>query len=165
MLRPVPLALAFLLLVLLMAQPAHAASPTGWEFGRAAAVAAKVWQGQIPCDRLAVVLDAPGTLAPDGSPTDGLWGYVLTNADGTLAEPCTIHLTPALQAQGWPAICTVVMHEGGHLAGRPHAAHGLMAPSMEAPDPRCGKRGRPTLGLPEPRSAADRFKYARVSGI
>lgn len=153
-----------LLLVLLAAQPAHAVSSAGWEYGRAAAVAERVWQGQIPCAELSVALDPPGVVAPDGSSTEGFWGYVLVNPDGTKMEPCTIHLTPAVQAQGWPAVCNTVLHEAGHLAGREHAAHGLMAPSMETPDPRCGKRGRPVLGLPEPRSAADRFRYS-VAGV
>lgn len=160
MLRPVPLALVFILLVLLIPASAHAVSPARWEYGRAAAVAAKVWQGQTPCNELSVVLDGPGVLAPDGTPTTGMWGYVLVNPDGTKMEPCTIHLTPAVQAQAWPAICNTVLHEAGHLAGREHAAHGLMAPSMETPDPRCRKRGRPVLGLPEPRSIADRFRYS-----
>lgn len=162
MLRPVPLALLFILFALLTPAASHAASPAGWEYGRAAAVALRVWQGQVPCTELSIVRDAPGATAPGGASTAGFWGYVMTAPDGRPAEPCTLHLTADAQAQAWPAICTTVLHEVGHLAGRQHTVHGLMAPVYEQPDPRCAHRGRPVLGLPEPKLPADRIKFASV---
>jgi hypothetical protein len=72
------------------------------------------------------------------------------NARSTWANPRSAYDAPALNVQcritfnrlihyDWARFCTVLVHEYGHLAGRPHTADGpdVMSPIYRAPLPEC----------------------------
>lgn len=81
-----------------------------------------------------------------------LWTTLGTDPYGDPADnqDCEIDLNPAA-AWDWPKLCTVIVHEYGHLAGQDHDAHAghLMSPMYTTPVPEC----TPT---PEPRTVPSR---------
>jgi hypothetical protein len=77
--------------------------------------------------------------------------WVLSGAD---AERCRIllnaHLAPEMSRA---TVCTLVMHEWGHLAGRPHSAEptSVMYAEYVGPDERCvAAARRPRRAAPRP---------------
>jgi hypothetical protein len=58
----------------------------------------------------------------------------------------------ALLSFDWPKLCTVVVHEYGHLAGHPHTADGpdVMSPIYRAPLAACAAIPDPTTGAGPP---------------
>jgi hypothetical protein len=91
--------------------------------------------------------------------TDPCGGSVSVAA-GPYAHPaqngdCQIALNPAVRFD-WPKLCTVVMHEVGHLVGHPHdrrPGH-LMSPYYSGPAPEC--RVTPRGGASPRRATARR---------
>jgi hypothetical protein len=159
--RTVPL-LCILVLALLVPSAAQAGP---WEAGRALAVAERSWGPIAACERQRpnIVYSAEHAGAYDG------WVSVWVWPDGstTVRDPCTIYLGEHMRGASWHHVCTVVMHEYGHAVGREHSASDrdvMHATGGAGIDPRCADRGRAILGLPAPRTAAGRLKYA-ISAI
>lgn len=130
-------------MVLVLAFPASAHA--GWRLDRSIAVAEKVWHA--PCGGQVTVLWAP-----------------LPETVGAVAarEACTVTLTTAYRLP-FAALCSVMIHEVGHLAGVQHSLNprsvmyewrdfnygflrGRLVRVMGA-DRRCFDRGREYLGM------------------
>lgn len=127
----------WVLWALLMTQCASAAD---WRVARAQAIADVVWQH--PCGGdVAVTWD---TLPPGQDPSAGKAG--LTTAAWVMSdERCHVHFPAGVQ-QDWYTLCTIMIHEYGHVAGLEHSAnpHSVMY-WMPEPNWRCDDRGGPYL--------------------
>jgi hypothetical protein len=99
--------------------------------------------------------------APCGGSVDVSWGQddPTINARSYWANPKSAYDNPELNTQcrivfnvsmtfTWEKFCTVLVHEYGHLSGKPHTADGpdLMSPIYRAPLPACS-------GTPDPWAA------------
>lgn len=95
---------------------------------------------------------------PCGGQVEVVWGSdePLVNARSYWANPRSAYDDPALNVQcrivfnaaldfSWEKFCTVLVHEYGHLAGRPHGADGpdVMSPVYRAPLPDCAATADP----------------------
>jgi hypothetical protein len=142
-----------LLIVLGLSSSPSAAQAGVWELGRAQAVAGKAWG--YPCsgrpefvysDKFAGTYDA--------------W-VNFQDVNNVAVPECRIHLDTSMRDAPWSQVCRVVLHEYGHLAGIYSHSSDPANIMYERPpdDPRCERRGRPFLGLAEPRTAKLRAKY------
>lgn len=136
--------------VLALARPTTSHAYGAWEVGRAKAVANAAWPDS-PCAKTTTtVIEAPsGARAADGEDSGRFYAWVQWDALGALSEGCTVHLSVRLRDEPWSVVCTVMIHEYGHLAGHDHEAAGIMsaAYAQHETDPRCADRGRPFLGM------------------
>lgn len=109
---------------------------------------------------------------PCGGQVSVTWGVdeASINARSFWANPYSAYDHPELNIQcrivfnaemtySWPKFCTVLVHEYGHLAGRPHGPDGpdVMSPVYRAPLPACtadepGSRAEPAGPSPAVRS-------------
>jgi hypothetical protein len=122
-----------------------------WELGRAQAVAGKAWG--YPCSgRPEFRYSDEYAGNPDAQHAYEFDAWVMFKPP-TYEPECIIWLAPGMRTASWPRLCTVILHEFGHLAGQ--YEHTSDPRSIMHADPaidsRCAKRGRPYLGLPEPR--------------
>jgi matrixin len=160
-----PLLLAIAALILGAAGTASAAgSPaTRWPAGgstlRAAlSLGAEHW-GMTPCrGRVTISWDALGSA---------------TNAQSSWANDVDPYLQPsfntdceiALSLQvdwDWPKLCTVIVHEAGHLTGHDHVddPHDLMYPTYVEPVAECAATPEPVETGPAPAKAKAKTKAA-----
>lgn len=96
----------------LLAPAAHADAPLAWQH-KAASVAQHTWK---PACGTFVIRFAP---ASEGPRLKRLRGWAPFNQ-------CTLYFPAEYVWLGYPEFCTWVLHEGGHGAGHPHAARGIM---------------------------------------
>lgn len=83
--------------------------------------------------------------------------YGSAYANPAANHDCRIDFNTAA-AFDWPKFCTVLVHEYGHLAGRPHddrAGH-LMSPVYSSPLPECEQAGATARRAPASRRSAPR---------
>jgi hypothetical protein len=119
----------------------------GVALATAAELAAAHW-GATPCRGRVALTWAP--LAP-GINARSNWRHAGSDAFGLPARnsDCSITLSDAADWD-WEKLCTVVIHEVGHLDGHPHSpdVHDVMAETYLDPAPECA-------GTPEPDPADD----------
>jgi hypothetical protein len=105
--------ITLVLAALVFAAPAQANAPRNWE--RAAlATANRVW-GPQTCGALSIQWAQPADFG--GTELWGGWAYT---------GECVIYEPADRVWLGYPDFCTAVLHEAGHVAGREHAARGIM---------------------------------------
>lgn len=100
---------------------------------------------------------------PCGGQVEVAWGTdePLVNARSYWANPRSAYDDPALNTHcrivfnsdldfSWQKFCTVLVHEYGHLAGRPHVADGpdVMSPIYRAPLADCARTPDPAAPAP-----------------
>ena len=142
------------------AEPAHDPAQRfpvwGAAIKAATSLAVRHW-GLDPCGGRVVVSWArmdPGFNAKSG------WDYTPgTPDDPRTRTNCTLALNDAVPFD-WPKLCTIVMHEYGHLTGHPHSGdpHDVMSPYYSEP-------AAPCAAAPEPRGARLRRALVRAGGV
>ena len=110
----------------------------------ARSIAERHWQGE-PCrGKVAIAWAAMGSSVT----AIATWA----NRSGAYADParndrCSVRFNSD-QAFDWPTLCTVFVHEFGHLTGHPHAsdASDVMYPIYTVPLPACADAPTPATG-------------------
>lgn len=139
--RPVALAVLVLLLAASSAQ-------AGWRINRSVAIAQVVWHPT--CGQLRLAYSEP----VDGAESAGAWAW---KGNCAIGVPVGTHYE-------FEELCTLVLHEAGHVAGMEHSAnprsvmypvriftegrmeaHGRITKVWGGVDRRCLDRGRPYL--------------------
>lgn len=103
------------------------------KFALALLIAVHFWNArgvQIPCHPVAVAgADAQMPLDP-AYPIQ--WDYRVPMAATTNCRVLMSSAAVALREDAPQWYCAAIVHEIGHLAGLPHSATGIMAPSLDA---------------------------------
>lgn len=128
-------ALIALFTALVLALPAVAQTSGNPYTAPSLAIAYKTWGGNM-CGGQPQVLRTP--LRPTQ-----LGGVVSLGPFAAGAEGCIIYINSRLRFSPG-TYCTVILHEGGHLAGRAHSSNSssIMRPQLGSVDPRCYSVGR-----------------------
>lgn len=141
-------ALVLLLALTLLAAPATAQA--GWKLDRSLAVAQAVWSPT--CGQMRVAYENPANAGLPEAAAGWAW-----------EGDCTIRL-PLGASYEFEQLCTIVVHEAGHVAGRGHSSNprsvmyaeplvtkttftlrGRTVVRWDGIDRRCRDRGRPYL--------------------
>jgi len=119
---------------------------TGAAVAKAMTIADAEW-GTVPCGgqvtivwhRLTPALNARSTWAYQG---DDLYGAPATNTD------CEIELSAAMPDWDWVKLCSVIVHEVGHLTGHRHSSDraSIMYPEYVRADATCARTPEPARG-------------------
>lgn len=130
-------------LVLLMCP---ASAQAGWKTDRAQAIAGVVFPA-IPCGKPSVSYGDPARVYPAS-----MLSKFSTPLAWAVKERCAVELNGVMAERwglGWGQVCTLMIHEYGHLTGLGHSENpkSVMRANYDDgdPDPRCRKRGRPYL--------------------
>lgn len=117
---------------------------------QARAIAARYW-GAAPCSGVVTVVWAP--LDPDVNAVSD-WTVAL-DANPAENSDCVITLNQ-VDAFDWPMLCTVVVHEMGHLSGHEHSTdpRSVMYPVYLGPIPQCRAGSGAGAGTSAPTAAA-----------
>ena len=155
---PIARILAVLLVAAAVSPAAAIAAPRPAPVARAVAVAARFW-GAVPCANQVRILT--GRPVPTGLQADSDAWVTFDSALGAndLSAPastfsaCTVSLgstrwpTSASMVTDWDMLCMTMVHEMGHLLGRPHddAPGSVMAPVFTdyAGEPAACRTARP----------------------
>lgn len=138
-----------------------ATAEAGWKIDRALATAHVVWGGQLErtCPQGVTVAAVDPKEAEAGN------GVPLSNATAwATAGVCAVNInaTRRKQLRSYEPLCSIVLHETGHIIGLGHAAKGIMrvdpafasssgrvagrkVEEWTGTDRRCQRRGRPYL--------------------
>jgi hypothetical protein len=145
-------------LVLLLPGHAFAAEPAATEYAPgspamvlAQSVAVAYW-GTDPCGGQVTIAWTPDV--PSVNARSAWYNPVSTFGDPELNSVCSVTLNSALTFT-WAKLCTIVVHEYGHLTGHPHTVDGpdVMSPTYHVPLPACvAADPDPSASVPVPRT-------------
>lgn len=118
---------------------------------KARSIAVAYW-GVTPCDGDIAVKWA--ALPTGVNALSTWWNQVAAYGNATGNRQCLVTLNPA-ESFDWPMLCTVLVHEYGHLSGHQHSTDpaDVMYPTYSDPIAQCSESADPNPQAPAPASS------------